>query len=136
MNKPLSIILVIVAIVVLFVVGMFVGINYQTQKTSAQIKQAQVALDLVKKLNSKVVSSVIVYGNVAKISGSLVTLNFGKETMEFDIPDSAKISIFKSTAKAGLKDIEKGQRLNMITNVTPAGELVIKSIVIYPVTPK
>jgi len=136
MSKQLSITLIIVALVVVFVVGAFAGVLYNNQKTSGQLKEAQAALDLVKKLNSKVISSVIAYGNVAGIVGNDVTLNFGKETMTFKITDDTKISIFKSTAKAGIKDIERGQRLNMVNEVSPTGELILRSIVIYPLTAK
>lgn len=134
MNKK-TIILLALSAIIIFVIGGFAGTIYQSQKDAPAIKQAQAGVALLQKLNSKVISNISAYGNVAGIVGRVVTLNFGKELLEFNLSDSTIIGFYKGD-RATVNDINRGQKINMLMKISPEGEFIVKSVVVYPQTQK
>jgi hypothetical protein len=141
MNKKLLVVLVlIVAVVVIslsFFIGRQVGIFYQSQQNDSATRD-----ELVSKLSSKLVVSIVVYGQVTKIEGRNVTLAFGGQQMTLMVGNNAKILTLSSNVSSrdsGQKegvfgDIKLGDKLNMVVTLSQSGQLLVQSAVILPAT--
>ena len=148
MNKNL-IILSVIAGVVIFVLGGGLGVFYQTQKGLLQTEKVQTKVQtmetVIKSLSSKVIPSIIAYGEVTNIEGRNITLSYGGESLTIKIKDDSQIFSFVKTAslkkgepavtsqqKVDFKTIKKGDNLNISVKLLPDGQLESQSVIILP----
>lgn len=128
-------------------IGCLAGVNFQEQKTASRIAELEKMENMVKILaSSKVIPSIVAYGQVASISDKVVTLAYGTESLAIPIREDAKIYSFVTSAsqqgppeqkKAELKDIKIGDNLNVSLRILPDGGIEGVSVIIFPsVSPK
>ena len=139
-------ILMVIVAVVLLVVGVFLGMGLQMQKDNAKINGSASTISAVKSLSSKVVPSIIAYGQVTNISGKVLTLSYSGDVLDVKISDNSNIYSFSApTAPAGSKtptapvqqkalfsDIRKGDNLNVSLKLKADGSLEGQSVIILP----
>jgi len=135
-----SLITIVIVAVIVFIIGGGLGIAYQSQKgvTTGGAVSAQ---EVVKTLSSKVVPSIIAYGNVSDIQGKNITLSYGTESIIVAVTDNAQIFTFTQSAdpkvaptqtKTDFSKIKKGDSLNISLKLLPTGELQGISVIILP----
>jgi len=136
MNKKQLVFLIVIG-VLLFVLGGVLGVAYDTNKTPQQTK-----VKTVNSLSSKVVSSIVAYGQVVSIEGKNITLNNLGDNLVISIADNAKIYslTIPSGAKAPVQsigefgDIKQGDSVNVNLKLLTDGQLEGSSVVILPPT--
>lgn len=145
-NKNIIVVLLIIAGIIIFVVGAGLGIFYKTRKDSPQLEKSSAT---IKAVSSKLISSVLMYGQATKIDGRNITLSFGGDSAIVAVADNAQITKFvmqavpsvanpKITAqtqvqqKIALKDIKVGDTLNISIKVLPDGQLQGQTVMILP----
>lgn len=124
----------IVLALIFFVLGGALGMWYQVQRDSVLAGKAGV----MDTLSSKLVISMVVYGEVSKIDGRNVTLTFGGQKMTLNVGNNAKIySFISSTPTPGatqqtvpFDQIKVGSKLNAAVAFTPDGSLSVQSVII------
>jgi hypothetical protein len=128
--------LVIVGLVV-FVIGVASGIFYQTKKDSPQQANTVAMQTSIKSVTSKVVPSILAYGQVTDIDGRNLTLSYGGDNVIIAINDNATItSLIKDSKSASgqqkidFSQIKNGDTLNVSVKLLPTGQLQGKSIII------
>jgi hypothetical protein len=95
----------------------------------------------VKALSSKVVPSIIAYGQVTKIENKNITLTYNKETLTVPVMESANVYSFvpaeagsKTTAptqkKSTFSEIKVGDSLNITVKLSADGVLEGQSVII------
>lgn len=123
MDKLNFIIFILIGIV-LFIFGAGAGIMYQAQKSFSQPG----ILDI---LNSKVVSSVTVYGEVADINGRDITLSYEGERLVIGVASDAQIfSSDSSRQNSDFSQIKKGDYVNAGIKFSSDGRVQAQTIVI------
>lgn len=135
MNRPASIVSMLIVGAVLLAVGFGAGIYYnmpQLQKTET----------LVKNLSSKTVPSMVAYGQVSAIEGRMVTLTYGGDSLTLDLPDSVAIYSFVTGStgqptqeKVSFDKIKKGDNLNVTMRLTSEGDIQAQQAFILLPTP-
>ncbi len=140
MNK--SLILIIAGAVVIFVLGGGLGISYQAQKSGTSGSSNSDAV--VKTLSSKVVPSIIAYGEVTNIQGKNITLSYGSDSIIIPVNDDSQIFSFGQSAdtktppvqkKVTFAEIKKGDSLNVNLKLLSDGTIQGTSVVILPNIP-
>jgi hypothetical protein len=142
MEKSSTIWLVLLAVVML-VVGAGIGMLYQ-KGTASPVSTQPAPQALIQKLNSKVIPSIVAYGQVKGISGKVITLTYGGDDVTVTMNDNAQYSALvpatKTTSansrKASLLEIKTGSKINITLKVTPEGKFVGASSFIFPATAK
>ncbi len=142
MNKSLAFLLVIAGVII-FVLGGGAGVFYQTQQSQLGIigaPQNSAAETALKSLSSKVIPSIVAFGEVSNISGKNITLKNAGESLTIKIDDNAQISSFNAApakgttaptqAKAEFKDIKIGNTLSINLRLLSSGTLKGMSVVI------
>lgn len=137
-NKALTTLIVVA--VLFLIVGGGVGMAYQTQKDSVKIKQVNIMEPAFKGLSSKVIPSIVAYGQVTNIEGRNITLSYSGESLTVKIKDNANIYSFAtapgtktaSQEKANFSDIKKGDNLNISLKLLADGSLEGQSAIILP----
>ncbi|MEK7658529.1 MAG: hypothetical protein AAB352_01530 [Patescibacteria group bacterium] len=142
MNKSLAFLLVIGGVII-FILGGGAGVFYQTQQTQQNIppnNEAVAATTAVKSLSSKVIPSIVAFGEVASISGRNITLKNAGESLIIKIDENAQISSFNAVpvkgtntptqGKAEFKDIKVGNTLSINLRLLPSAVLKGMSVVI------
>lgn len=141
--KPISIVLLLIAVLVIFVLGGGLGISYQTQKNSPLLEKAAQSEAVIKNLSSKTVLSIVAYGQVTNIQGRNITLLYAGDSLTVRIkedsmiyslvtlPAAQKGAVVASTQKqAEFKDIKKGDNLNVTLRLLPDGQLEGSTVMI------
>ncbi|MGD0576647.1 MAG: hypothetical protein ABSA74_01050 [Candidatus Staskawiczbacteria bacterium] len=136
-NKSKLVILIIVG-VALFLIGGGLGI-VSTQKGSQRTK-----IEATNSLSSKVVSSIIAYGQVKNIDGRNITLSNLDDNLTISIADNAQVYSF-TTPVAGknggtapvqqtvkFENIKIGDNVNVAIKLLPSGQLEGSSVIILP----
>lgn len=137
-----TIILIIVAGLVIFIIGGGLGIFYQKQTTDGLIKslnsKSQAMDGLIKSLNSKTITSITALGKVVSINGNKIVLTSGQDNLEVIVSNGAKVySLVKSPpAQATLKDIKTGDNISVNVKLLPNGQLEGRAITIFPAQAK
>ena len=136
MNKINLIALSIVAGLLLIASGGALGFFYKTQQVSPQ-------LDVIKNLSSKIIPSMVAYGQVTEIEGRNITLSYGGDNIKINVEESSSVylSINDSAGKPmqekiSFKDIKKGNNLSVAVKLLPNGQLQSQSIFVLLPVPK
>lgn len=142
--------LLIMGAVFIFILGGGSGVLYQKQKDPTQkeilpSEKDQKTESAIKALSSKVVPSIVSYGEVANIEGRNITLNYGGDSLIVRVKDDAQIFSFAQTAplkkgdiaattrqKVEFEKIKKGDNLNIIIKLLPDGQLEGQMVTIMP----
>lgn len=134
MKKSVLIILFLVLCVLLIAAGTGFGIFYQQQKDLISEKNSQGTL---KSLSSKIIASIIAYGQVAKIDGRDITISYLGDSMKIFIEDGYKIYLIGNSAEGQsekkeikFEDIKIGNHLNITIKVMPDGQIIGQSILV------
>lgn len=148
MNQKNLIIVVVVLGIVIFVIGGGLGMMFQVQKSAPQIalqtSKLAVSEAVVKSLSSKVVPSMIAYGQVTNIEGNNVTLSYANETLVVNIAQNANIIVLTPVSgsttpvqKRGVfSEIKKGDNLNITLKLFADGKIEGQSVIILMPTTK
>ncbi len=122
----------IASIVIVFVLGLMLGIAIKPQQSPA----VQTKVEAATNLSSKVVSSITAYGKVSGIQGRDLTLSsLGDDLVVTAAPD-ARIYSFDSSSKQQItqfESIKAGDNVNVALKLLPNGKLQGTSIIILPV---
>ena len=133
---------VVVAWIIIFAIGLGAGFVLRSQTKTEIIKD-----QTINNLASKVISSVAVYGQIAKVQGRDLMLNNLGDNLTITLADNAQIYSFKiesvnkdqkSTSttpvqqKASLADIKIGDKVNAVIKILDNGQLQGSSLVILP----
>lgn len=134
MNKIIIIFLLVLAFLVVFLVGGGVGMSYQSQKLSPGNEKA---LETVKILSSKAVSSIIVFGQVENISDRELTVSYEGESVIVKMADKALIeNLSKDSSgkpiqqKIDFNQIKQGDNVNIPAKLSQQGILEGESLII------
>jgi Cu/Ag efflux protein CusF len=137
MNKILSVIILIIIVAAIFSLGCGAGMLYQiqVQKNNPQINKAT---EIVKKLTSKAIPSILAYGKIISIEGKNLTLSFNGESVAVKTGDNAAIASFISDSQGrtsqqniNFNQIKLGQTASINIKVLPDGQLQGESIMIF-----
>ena len=139
MNKVSLIVLSVVVVLVILSLGGGAGVLYQTQKDAPQIEKLQALETAVKGLSSKIVPSVVAFGEVSEIEGRNITLTYNGDSVTVAIKADAQISSFVAPSSGGTAkqtivqfgEIKNGDKLSINTKVLPDGQLQGESIMIF-----
>jgi len=136
MEKKQQIILIIVG-VLLFLLGLIVGIIFQQQGGVQSVK-----IETANNLLSKVVSSVTAYGKIENINGKIITLGNLGDSLAISLSENAPIYSFNIDADkpnsapaqktVNFEDIKVGDNVNVSVKSLPTGQLQGLSLVILP----
>ena len=152
MSKTYISIVSVILLVVVFVLGAWIGAFYQLQGASKNATQTVSPIE--KELSSKVISSINAYGQVTKIDGSNITLSpvgdsLASDGLTVSINSNAKIYSLTiptngaannktslTPTAASFSDIKTGNYLNInITlNTSSANQLQGQMVYIYNYT--
>ena len=128
-----KIFVVVIPIIIALIVGGVIGIYFQFQKDAPQVKRAG---EVIKSLSSKVVPSIVAFGQVSEINGRNVTLDYSGEKITINIGEDAKIyaSSDQNTgggqATVSFSDIKTGDNLSVNLKVFADGQLQGQSVII------
>ena len=143
-KKTIILVFLIIAGVVFLGVGYLGGVAIEKQKVSPQLEQLVEQLEKVAKtikaLSSKTVTSIVVFGEVTKISGRTITVTYGTESIDIPIKENAQIFSLENLVgesvipqkKIEFEEIKEGNNLNVSINVLPTGELEGIAVVVFP----
>ena len=140
MDKKNLIIILVVALVSV-IVGGALGMFLQSAKDAPAILTAEKLQPVVKSLSSKVVPSIMAFGQVEKIDGRKITITYNKETLEVPFKDSAIIYTFNPPTttsktdkpgqiKVSFSEIKVGDNLSVTVKLLPEGVISGESAVI------
>lgn len=135
-NKKLAIL--IIAGIVLVLLGGVAGVIFQAKFLSPQSKSMNA-------LSSKVISSIVAYGQVKNINGKNVTLSNLGDNLLISIADNAQVYSFttppgsaKNTAPVQqtgkFDDLKVGDNVNVAVKLLPTGQLEGVSVIILSQT--
>lgn len=138
-NRNLIIIIIIAVIAV--VVGIVLGMSLQSKMDAPKISNGQTYETAVKSLSSKVIPSIIAYGQVSKIEGRNITLSYNNEALTIAIAENANIYSFEAPAsgskttqptqkKVAFAEIKKGDSLNITVKLSADGKISGQSVII------
>lgn len=136
-----NLIIVVVVAVVAIVIGGATGMMIQQQKNAPQIAQAESLMPAIKGLSSKVIPSIIAYGQVTSIEGRNISLSYNGEALTIPVKENANVYSFIQAdgAKAGtapaqqkvlFSDIKKGDSVNVSVKLFQDGRLEGQSVII------
>jgi hypothetical protein len=138
-----NIVIIIVAVLISLGIGFYIGtVSSPIVTKTATVIQKDVKLQAtVKALSSKLVVSSIVQGNVTKISGKILTLSDGTDTINISVGDTAQIYSFAPPTTAGkpaaptkinFSALKVGDQLNVNIQVSASGDVQGISVLLIP----
>jgi len=140
-SRSLIIILTVSGLVI-FILGGIAGIIYQNQKAAGTTglagTQTNTPAKLVDNLKSKVISSIVLFGKVEKISGRTLNISNNGDAINVAISNDARFSLVDSSPKAagpktaGFENIKVGDTVNMSAKILDSNSFLGLSVVIYP----
>ena len=119
MNKIILYILLTVLVVILLIASVMAGIFYQTQKDASEKETFKI-------LNSKIISSINLFGKVANVNGKDIILEQDGDSIALSIKDDIKIG--SSNEDPNQTQIKEGDILTITAELLSNGQLEIKSI--------
>lgn len=129
MEKSISIVSLLIAVVIFFAVGFGAGFYYLNQTSQGNSS-------LIKALASKVVPSIVAYGKVSKIAGKTISLTSGADSIDIVVQEEAPVNTYSqkdnSYAKIKLTDIKVGDTLNVVMKITEENKLEGISVIKLP----
>jgi hypothetical protein len=129
-KKQLSILIVMG--ILIFLAGGALGIISENQKIPTQ------KIETANNLSSKVISSIVAYGEVKSVNGrNIVLSNLGTD-LTIRIAENAPVYSFATRSGSAapvqqtvkLSDISKGDKINIALKVLPIGQMEGTSVVI------
>ena len=135
MNKAILVVFVIIGIII-FAVGVTLGIFYQIQKDAPELLKAAA----LEKLSSAVVPSIVAYGQVTSISGSEITLSNAGDSLTIFIASDANVSSFSTNQgspleqKVGFAEIKTGDYVNISVKLSSDGQMEGDVVIILPLS--
>lgn len=136
MNRPASIVSMVVVGAVLLAVGFGAGIYYN-------MPQLQKAEALIKNLSSKTIISSVAYGQVVKVEGKDITLSYSGDTIKISMEANSPVYSFSNDStgkqiqkKVDLKEVKTGDSLNITMKLLPDGQIQGQSVLILLSSPK
>jgi len=111
--------------------GVGIGMVYQIQRDSSQIKATA---NVVGGLSSKAVSAVVTFGTVTNIdSNRNITLEYKGDAITIAIENDAKIYKYENSVKKEVQygDIKLGDSLNITTTVSADGGFSGNMVIIF-----
>lgn len=144
--RAISTILYIILFLAVLLLGGGIGFYFGTQnpvfsaKTLANAEESN-SNALIKKINSKVISSISASGKVENINGRNLTLSNSGDSVVIKITDNAQVFSFAqpdainaSTAQkqAAFSDIKNGDNVNVGVKMMPDGSLSGEFVYILP----
>lgn len=138
-TKNLTIIIIVA--VVAIVVGGVLGMSMQSAKDASSVSMASKLQPAVKTLSSKVVPSIVAYGQVSDMQGRNITLNYGGDSITVPIAENSNVYSFvapvagsKTTTptqqKVQFAEIKKGDSLNVSLKLLPDGTIQGQNVII------
>jgi hypothetical protein len=121
-----------VVVVLVFVLGLALGIFYQTQKATPQIQQTAEVIDGI---SSEVINAVVAYGSVSGVGDDRkVTLSYNGDNLDIALQDSAKIYLYEGANKKEIQfqDIEIGDKANITAEISKEGKIQGNMMIIFP----
>ncbi len=123
---------IVVAVILAFLAGLVIGIFYQVQKTTPQIKQTE---NVIKGISSEVINAVVAYGNVSAVGdGRKVTLSYNGDNLDIVLQASAKIYLYEGTDKKEIQfeDIKIGDKVNVTAEIGKDASIQGNMMIIFP----
>lgn len=110
-----------------------IGFSINKQKPACPAPDAGVVKE-IKALNSEVISSILIYGEVSQISDRAITLTYRADELEVVVGENAKISVVAEgpLKESKFSDIKVGSRLSIEAGINSDGRLEASSVVILP----
>lgn len=138
-TKNLTIIIVVAVVAV--IVGGVLGMGMQTAKDSSAVSAAAKLQPAVKTLSSKVIPSIIAYGQVTNIQDRNITLTYGGDSITVPVGNNSNIYSFIPPAagsktatptqqKVQFGEIKKGDSLNISVKLSADGKIEGQSVII------
>jgi len=128
--KNKNLVILIVAGVLIFLLGIGLGMFFNKITYNTQGKSA---------LSSKVISSVVAYGQVSGINGRVLTLNNLGEDLNIAISENAQIYTFAKDGSGqqiqqavGFSSILVGNKVNVAVRMLVTGAVEGLSVIILP----
>lgn len=132
--------------VLVFVIGGALGILYQMQAPKVQSQNTLTLTpqpsatipQVVKDLNSQVITSIGAYGIVTKIDGRNITLSNQSDSIIIAVRDDAKIYSFvtmngkPTSQQIDFKDIKNGDNVSISVKVSLDGQIEGYSLIVSP----
>jgi len=124
-NKKTIILVSLIMLGIVFLgVGYFAGVTLEKQKMVPELEKITKAAKILNAINSKVIPSPIAFGEITKISGRIVTLNYAGESLDISVKDNAQIYSFSQGQKQiDFSQIKVGDWLNITIEVLPDGQV-------------
>jgi len=124
----------IIALAIVFlIIGIILGIFYQSQKINQQLQKVEGTLKI---LNSEVVPSIVSYGKVTNIDGRKITMAFNDDSITIKIKDDALIRFLSSSnnknvnpKEVGIDQIKVGDMVNVKTVIDTEGSFEGTSVI-------
>ena len=134
MKKSLFSIVAIAVVAVVFVGGVVFGMLLQVQKDAPQIDKADSVLKI---LTSRVVPSIVVYGEISEIDGNKITISFSGDSATVKMRAGAAVSSFggkvgDTPQTTTLNDVQAGQIVSISAKVLADGTVQGESLIILP----
>jgi hypothetical protein len=135
-----SIIALIILGFAIFIIGGGAGMVYQSQKneipkTDFNIDDAKKCNLLVEDLDSEVITSIVAYGQVVDINSNQVIISYQGNSVEIKLDQNITVYSFGKDNngnhiqdKIDIKEIKKGDNLNVILKIMPNKELSAQTI--------
>jgi hypothetical protein len=141
MNKSSSIILLVIIGIVLVILGGAFGILYQSKQEV--IKNEKIVSTIIKDLTSKTITSITAYGQVMSLDNNVITLSYGGDSIKVEINENSPVYALvndstgnPTQSKVDIKEIKKGDNINIALKLLSDGKLQGTSIFILTSTTK
>lgn len=137
-NTAKKISISVAVLLVVLIVGIALGMVFQTIKNAPQLQFAEKMGKVVKALSSKTTVSIVMYGQVTGINARNLTLDFGGESYTLGIKQDAVVYSFsaKNNTQQVVKfeDIKVGQNVSVNLKLSSDGQLEGQTVFILPLT--
>lgn len=128
-----------IIILCVFAFGVLMGVFYYSQKVSPALVKADTANKSMDVFRSRVIGSITAFGKVENMSGRIIVLAQGDETLSVRIRNDAEIFTYGTPAQAdnpvkvetSLNNIKPGDVVNVEINVLPDNQLEGRAVVIF-----
>lgn len=138
--------------VVFLAAGYLAGVGLERGQTGFRLEKLEKTINVLNSLSSsKIIASIVAFGEVTKISDRTVTLTYGTENLPIRIKEDAKVFSFILPApnnkgeqvisdipeqkNAEFKDIKLGDNLNVSIKILLEGQVEGLSVIIFPPFP-
>lgn len=133
MEKTTYVVLSAVFLIVCFAAGIGMGMLFKMP----QIAKLNLTVNSYSALKSGIITSIVATGKVGGISGRIVNLTLGKETMAIRIGDKAEIYSYSNAPSSekvikNFSDIKIGDSLTLQVRLSADNQIEARSVVILP----